>query len=157
MKHANEGQLDLVWLTFILITLFVTHTLAHGTDVNGIEAKIVQSARQAGVSPSLALAIADVESGMNPDAVGALGEVGVFQLRPEYHSTGDVQQNIDAAIQYLVTLKTKCSGYGNAYFVCFNYGYARRLKRPDQFPYYRKVKLAEQRRLNEFAIARTDR
>lgn len=33
-----------------------------------------------------AVAVATCESGLDPNATGALGEVGLFQLRPEYHA-----------------------------------------------------------------------
>jgi soluble lytic murein transglycosylase-like protein len=87
------------------------------------------------------LAIATVESRLNPNAIGAIGEIGLFQLRPEFHSVkrGEIDHNINVATRYLAKLQKQCAHYGDAFFVCFNYGPGRRLKRPKQFPYYIKV------------------
>lgn len=41
---------------------------------------------QHGVDPNLAVAIAKTESRLNPAAVGTIGEIGIFQLRPEYYA-----------------------------------------------------------------------
>ncbi len=153
----NEDRfLFSVWLLICALAVIWSVCDAHGDTI--VEQQIVQAARHAGVSPSLALAIADVESGGNPNAVGSLGELGVFQLRPEFHSVtkGDTRGNIELGVRYLAALKRQCASYGDAYFVCFNYGTARRLVYPRLFPYYQKVKLALQRR-NNIAIARADK
>ena len=46
------------------------------------ELQIQQEALRQGVPPELALAVARRESGLNPYAVGAAGEVGLYQLMP---------------------------------------------------------------------------
>lgn len=109
------------------------------------EAEIMEVASEYGVDPQLAVAIAVVESGMNPEARGALGEVGLFQLRPEFHPVveGDPSHNIKVAIRYLAYVKERCAPiYGDAWFICYNTGPHRkeRLTRPHEFPYYKKVR-----------------
>lgn len=120
-----------------------------------IESYIVKSSQKHHVDPRLALAIAEVESGFNPNMVGSLGEVGVFQLRPEFHSVvkGNTKQNIDVAIKYLAHLKRQCGDYGDAFFVCYNYGPSRQLKHPKLFPYYKRVQLALKRNTRVIASA----
>jgi|GEM_PF-5639598 len=47
-----------------------------------IQNQISQEALAQGVPPSIALAVAQKESSFNPNAVGAAGEIGLFQLMP---------------------------------------------------------------------------
>jgi hypothetical protein len=132
----------LVFVGLNVISLFIGCQELHAqTTREDIEKKIERAALTHGIDPALALAIATVESNLNPEAVGSLGEIGIFQLRPEFHSVvpGQVDHNIEVAVRYLADLKRRCAHYGEAFFVCFNYGTARRLKYPELFPYYRKV------------------
>lgn len=48
-----------------------------------IEALIVSISLSMGFDPNIALSVAKVESKLNPSAVGKIGEIGLFQLRPE--------------------------------------------------------------------------
>lgn len=71
-------------------------------------AKMVEfSARQHGIDPKLALAVANTESGLVPDVVSSAGAVGVMQLMPETaHGLGvrninDPRENIDGGVRYL--------------------------------------------------------
>ena len=50
--------------------------------VRTIQRMVRAEARRQGVNPTLALAVASVESGFNPDAVSRTGAVGVMQLMP---------------------------------------------------------------------------
>jgi soluble lytic murein transglycosylase-like protein len=59
-----------------------------------------------GVPPSLALAVAQRESGLNQGAVGTSGELGVFQLMPGTAAQlgvnpSDLTQNVDGGVRYL--------------------------------------------------------
>lgn len=115
---------------------------AHAQTRQEIITTITLASIAGGVDPDVAIAIATVESGLNPKARGALGEVGVFQLRPEFHNVvpGSPNHNVLIGVAYLVQLKTKFSPkYGDAWFVLFNYGPNKPPKNPRDTKYYRKV------------------
>lgn len=161
MRKLNRYELyDVLYLSIIAGVLYILSSIL--TEANAqtrieIERHIRAKAHAHGVQPELALAIVQVESSFNPNAVGGLGEIGLFQLRPEFHDVreGDVNHNITVAIKYLAELKQKCSHYGDAYFVCFNYGPNRaKLKHPRLFPYYQKVKTVQANRRQAYQIAR---
>lgn len=101
-------------------------------------------ADQYGLDPRLLIAIAGVESGYNNNAVGALGEQGLFQLRPEFHKNADLRSldgNVRTAARYLAHLRAVCGPTrGVAYFTCFNTGPNKRLKGdPKRSSYYQRV------------------
>src|SRR4051812_6658262 len=62
-----------------LIGLPQTYTEARSTYLD----LITREAKQKGVPPAPADAVVKVESGFKPYAVGAVGEVGLMQVRPE--------------------------------------------------------------------------
>lgn len=73
---------------------------------------ITSTAAGYGVPPEYALAVAQKESSFNPNAVGAAGEIGLFQIMP---ATGlslgytpaqlqDPENNADAGISFLAQL-----------------------------------------------------
>jgi len=67
---------------------------------------ISAAATKYGVPPSLALAVATRESGLNQSAVGTSGEKGVFQLMPGTAAQlgvdpANLDQNIDGGVRYL--------------------------------------------------------
>lgn len=101
-------------------------------------------AAEKGIDGDLAVAVAQVESKMNPEAIGLLKEVGLFQLRPEYHNVkrGKVVQNIYVAIEYIKEIKEKFKDYPqDSYVVHYNLGpHYRRLNYPLRFIYFTKVK-----------------
>jgi len=100
------------------------------------------------IDPQVALAVAKVESGMNPKAVGAAGERGLFQLKvttyPEVHKDKlfDPETNIRLGIKYMAWNKKYCKHkQGINYLTCYNFGIknAERVKHPALFPYVKKV------------------
>lgn len=109
-----------------------------------IESLIIREAVRYGVNPNLAVAIAKTESGLNPKAVGSKGEIGLFQLRPEYHKGNlwNPVQNTRIAMRYLKHLESmSAERFGRAWFISFNLGpyYNRPIRYPQLFPYYKKV------------------
>lgn len=102
-----------------------------------------------GVDGNVARAVASVESNLDPKAIGLLGEVGLYQIRPEYEKRYskkqlfDVTTNIRVGIAMLKRAKDTCIHRKNLdYLVCFNGGneMAKRIKHPSVFPYVLQVK-----------------
>lgn len=126
-------------LTSALAITFIGAPGAHGT---GIPDRIYAEAERYGIDPDLALAVATVESSLNPKAVGKLGERGLYQLHVKYfpQATFNIDQNIRIGVSYLAEVKRKCADYpAKAWVLCFNHGAYKRLKYPLKAAYYRKV------------------
>jgi hypothetical protein len=76
---------------------------------SSIQDLISSTASQYGVPPSIALSVAQRESGFNQSAVGSSGEIGVFQLMPGTAAQLGVnpsvlEQNVQGGITYLAQL-----------------------------------------------------
>src|SRR6185503_10835256 len=74
--------------------------------VSAITDLISTTAARLGVPLSIALAVAQRESGLNQNARGAAGEIGVFQLMPGTAAglgvnPYDLNQNVEGGIRYL--------------------------------------------------------
>lgn len=102
-----------------------------------------------GVDSNIARSVAMHESHMNPNAVGALKEVGLFQIRPEFvkeytrTQLFDPQTNIIVGIQKIKEAQRTCIHKKDIEFlVCYNFGNtnARKVKHPELFPYVKAVK-----------------
>jgi len=112
---------------------------------------IMAMAKIEGVDPYLALSIAHTESKLNPQAIGSIGEKGLFQIRPEYTDKSlrsklfDIKTNIKVGLKKLKEAKNGCDKrnnyYGNAWIVCYNVGVAgaQKIKHPTKFEYYKRV------------------
>jgi soluble lytic murein transglycosylase-like protein len=109
---------------------------------------IVSYANFLGFDPQVAVAVATVESGLNPKALGTKGEVGLFQVMPQYVKGFSKQDllypriNIMVGIMKLKEEQEKCKHKDNInYLVCYNYGRtnAKRVRYPELFPYVVKV------------------
>lgn len=94
----------------------------------GIQNLILQKAAQHGVEPWLALAVAEQESGLDPNATGEAGDGGLFQLTPDTASrlgvqnVYDPQQNVDAGVRYLKYLLEKYGGDVQKALTAYNGG-----------------------------------
>lgn len=100
-----------------------------------------------GIDPKLATSIAQYESSGYYNTIGLHGEIGLFQIRPEY-SKLTVNQllnpklNIQEGIKKLYEAKKDCLHQREySWIVCYNVGVAggRKIVRPKQFIYYRRV------------------
>lgn len=108
-----------------------------------IKQVIAKEALVRNIDPDLAVAIAIQESQLNPNAIGPKKEVGVFQLRPQFHKVDPkvMVSNIQVALDYLVEIRRQCGVYpDHSYINCYNTGpHYKKLKHPKLFPYYKKV------------------
>ena len=80
---------------------------------------ISAAAAKYGVPPSLALAVAQRESGLNQGAVGTSGELGVFQLMPGTAAQlgvnpSDLSQNVDGGVRYLAQMYSQFGDWKTA-------------------------------------------
>lgn len=143
---------------YILITLFFTvmfplQCKADDCDVKdcsvaqqntSVSALIASTAREQGVPVQVALAVAKVESGLRQSARGPFGEVGVFQIRPEYTkvNVADLKTNIHEGVRQLAYWHKHCPVQeGVSWVNCYNSG-MRHPKYPMLRPYVKKVILA---------------
>lgn len=125
----------------ILSIVFIA-PLANAADL--IEYIIIDESVKQGLDPYVALAIAQLESSKNPKAVGPKGEIGLFQLRPEFVPIAarpllfDVRLNTKLGVQKLIYYRANCpTRTGLDWIGCYNQG-LRNPKYPQKLPYYKK-------------------
>lgn len=94
-----------------------TNSKIHSSKIHHLAHLISKYSTVNGLDSRLVAAIIAVESRFIEDAEGSLGEVGLMQLRPEYHATRignikhrrehlfDVETNLYYGIKYLAGLK----------------------------------------------------
>ena len=112
-----------------------------------IASLILAAAVHFNISPELALSVALQESSLNPQAVGPVGEVGLFQVRPRYSKFSRSELfnpiiNITEGLRMLKFAKTHCKHQKDyTWIVCYNLGVTggNRIKYPKKFEYYKKV------------------
>jgi soluble lytic murein transglycosylase-like protein len=93
--------------------------------VSSIPNAIIAEAQRQGVDPALALEVANRESGFSQNAVGAKGEVGVFQLLPSSFpgvNIWDLQTNIATGVGYLAAMLGQFNGDQTAALAAYNWG-----------------------------------
>lgn len=123
-----------------------------------IEDVIRQAAFVHGIDAELMLAIAHVESSMNPRAVGTNDDTGLFQLRKKFfgdEASFDPVVNANAAARYLAWLKKRpaCRAYGKAWFICYNRGpNSLAVDEPKQNKYYKRVIVAMRERVSSVVV-----
>lgn len=101
-----------------------------------------------GINPRLIVAIIDVESSFNPNAIGKDLEIGLMQLKPTTvpNAPNDIVNNILLGTRYLAYVRARCEGrFGDAWFVCYNYGPYTKITNPKGTNYYRKVMASMER------------
>ena len=87
--------------------------------MSSIQDLITRQAQTAGVPPALALAVAQKESGFNQGAIGAAGEIGVFQLMPATAAglqvdPANLDQNVSGGVSLLASLYTQFGNWTQA-------------------------------------------
>lgn len=115
-----------------------------------ISRKITKYSLANGLDPALVCAVVAVESGFRPMAVGSIGELGLMQLRPQFHATHidnkmlrteylfDVQMNLHYGIQYLAKLKASFGSRYTRYRWLEKYNLGPN-KKPVSFEYTKRV------------------
>jgi soluble lytic murein transglycosylase-like protein len=129
-------------ILYIIISIILAGLQAKADS--SLEALIALQAREQGVPVQVAIAVAKVESRLNQSAIGPFGEVGVFQIRPEYTTANiyDLKTNIHEGVRQLAYWQAHCPvRLGYSWVSCYNAG-KRHPKYPFLLPYVKKV-LAE--------------
>jgi len=112
--------------------------------LNDIGKMVELTANKYGVDPKLALAVANVESNLIPDAVSSAGAVGVMQLMPEtaeglgVSNSKDPQDNIDGGVRYLKQLINTFNGDTTKAIAAYNAG-AQAVKDYNGIPPYKET------------------
>ena len=88
---------------------------------------ITQAAQRYGVDPSLALAVANQESGLDQSARSSAGAIGVMQLMPSTAAglgvdPTDPAQNVDGGVRYLSQLLKQFGGDVSLALAAYNAG-----------------------------------
>jgi soluble lytic murein transglycosylase-like protein len=97
-----------------------------GAATSGAADLLTSLAPNYGVPPSLALAVANQESGLNQGAVSSAGAIGVMQLEPATAADlgvnpNDLAQNIQGGLQYLSQMYQQFGNWFDA-LVAYNAG-----------------------------------
>ena len=99
------------------------------------------------INPKVAIAVAKQESSLRANAVGPVGEIGIFQVRPKYsrYSRKELFNpiiNITEGLRMLSHAKRNCKHRrGTEWLICYNLGVSggSKIKYPKKFDYYKKV------------------
>lgn len=117
----------------------------NGQRLEDAKAIIRAEARRQGFDENLAVAVATVESGLNPSAVGTGGDIGLFQLyRPNASEVARQElfnpyRNAREGIRELIYWQKECpQKEARTFVICYNQG-ARHPRYPKLHPYYKKV------------------
>lgn len=108
---------------------------------------IMSMSLEQGINPNISLAIVEVESKFNLSAIGPVGEIGLFQVRPEYSKYSrkelfNYEINIKEGLRIIKTSMDRCKHQtNNEWLVCYNAGIrgGSNIKYPKNFIYYKKV------------------
>lgn len=139
MRESNSANNFLIGVfTVLLFVTFCLTTCARADVVEMIQAE----AKRQHFDPEIAIAVATVESSLNQDAIGANGEIGIFQILPRTYPGAnlfDLKTNIRLGIEHLKYWKRACPTVEGISFVnCYNSGF-RKPRYPFLRPYVRKV------------------
>lgn len=124
----------------LILVLFMSEGIQAYTLSSEVYRTIKKNSIAKGLQPRLVYAIIMVESNGDINAVGKAGEIGLMQVRKKFFPkvTFDIENNIDIGTTYLRALKERCSHWGDAWFVAYNFGPSAKLMAPNKTQYYKK-------------------
>lgn len=140
MKNRSREDKFLLFISAVLLGFILAYSVCGKAD---IVQQIRQEAVIQGVDPDIAVAVAKVESNLNPKARGKRGEIGLYQIMPcnaKGQNLWDQKINIRIGVSILARLsKSYKSTAINGFIIAYNNGPHRHPKYPLLHPYYRKV------------------
>jgi len=92
------------------------------------EQRVIATSTRLGIDPALILAIVEVESGQDPDAVSPKGALGLMQVLPEtaaevgFPDAADPARNLEAGCRYLAALLNSFGGDVELALAAYNAG-----------------------------------
>jgi soluble lytic murein transglycosylase-like protein len=131
------------WVLALIIAIVLAATDTRAALKPDIKRVAIEQALKHNIDPALVLAIIRVESGGRTHVIGRANEIGLMQLKPQYHGEGasfNYIKNIKAGVKYLASIKARHGGrYPNSWFVFYNVGPNKKLADPKKVAYYRKI------------------
>jgi len=108
---------------------------------------VLLSAPEFNINPDIAITVMKQESSLRPKAVGPVGEIGLFQVRPKYSKFSRKELfnpivNITEGLRMLSFAKKYCKHKVDyTWLVCYNAGVTggSKVTNPKEFEYYKKV------------------
>lgn len=139
-RDDNNDKVLMAVFGAVLIFVLIQSTCAKAEDI--IEMIKAEAIKQQ-FDPTIAIAVATVESSLNPKAIGKAGEIGLYQILPKVETSGadlhDTKTNIRIGIQHLKYWQRFCPTNEGIEFVnCYNSGF-KHPKYPKLRPYVRKI------------------
>ena len=131
-------------------------------DRGRVEKAVVKAAKEHGVNADLLLAVAEVESGLRPDAVSSKGALGVMQLMPSTAASMgvvdvlDLDENIDGGARYLREQMDRFGGDLSLALAAYNAG-PEAVSRHEGVPPYGETRRFVSRVLSRLAAMGADR
>jgi len=131
------------YLTATIIAMLSLLLVGNAAHCETVTELITQEALKQGLDPKVAVAIATIESSLNPNAVGPKGEIGLFQIRPKFSPVPRIalfnpKTNIKVGIKKIIEVRDRCFAQANlTYVICFNNGF-RKPNYPLLHPYYKR-------------------
>lgn len=122
---------------------------------------IFQIASINGVDPLLVASVAIVESGMDVNKIGEVGEIGILQIRPQYYPKFNLfnpEVNIKVGVAILKEAQKRCKYKDNMKFIiCYNHGITggNKIKYPKKDKYYLNILRQYDKLINVLAESRT--
>jgi hypothetical protein len=147
MRKGFWGGYIFATVLYIVITMLLILSgpgAKADDDCDTVECLIASQAREQGVPVEVAIAVGKVESSLRQSAIGPFGEIGVFQIRPQYTTANiyDLKSNIREGVRQLAYWHQHCPVQeGISWVNCYNAG-MKHPKYPLKRPYVQKITLA---------------